>query len=625
VIETFLDAVAGREREGVLQELIRLDVHYRQRCGVNPEPHDYQARFPDLDPAWLATLLAAQSRPAAKEPGLASPPRVPPAGLPARDAREDGLPDARTGTIPRRLGEYCILREIGRGGMGVVYEAVQESLGRHVALKVLPLNSLLGPTHLERFRREAQAAARLHHTNIVPVFAVGEHAGIHYYAMQFIDGQGLDRVLREVKRLRAAQEESRAESSLAAHVAKGLMSGQFARGALDEHAPSRVAITRLTSVAPSSDLSSEVVGDGPASPSSASEGETGFSGLPKVQYFRSVARVGVQVAEALEYAHRQGILHRDIKPSNLLLDTGGTVWVTDFGLAKVHGGGELTNPGDIVGTLRYMAPERFAGQADARSDVYSLGLTLYELLTLRLAFDDTDRTRLIDCARRAAPPPPRQIDRRIPRDLETIVLKAIAREPGDRYATAEALAEDLRRFLADRPILARRVSAAERAWRWCRRNRTLAGMAASLATLLAVIAVGSLVMAVWAKKTNEANFWAHVSQAQARRYSGAMGRRFEGLDAVSDAGKLARAWAMPPERFHELRRIAIGCLTLPDLRVDRQLDCTPVDDYNLDFDPPLGALCPGGQQGNDERPPSGRQHGDLVPFRSRSAVRFSSV
>ena len=151
-----------------------------------------------------------------------------------------------------------------------------------------------------------------------------------------------------------------------------------------------------------------------------------------------MARVGVQVAEALAYAHQQGILHRDIKPSNLLLDTQGTVWVTDFGLAKAEGTDELTSPGDIVGTLRYMAPERFQGQADPRSDVYSLGLTLYEMLTLRPAFEDTNRARLIERVTHEEPPRPRKLDARIPRDLETIVLKAIAKEPADRYPTARS-------------------------------------------------------------------------------------------------------------------------------------------------------------------------------------------
>src|SRR5262249_28725733 len=198
----------------------------------------------------------------------------------------------------------------------------------------------------------------------------------------------------------------------------------------------------------------------------------------------SVARVGIQVAEALAYAHAQGILHRDIKPSNLLLDAKGTVWVTDFGLAKAEESEGLTQTGDIVGTLRYMAPERFDGRSDPRSDVYGLGATLYELLTLHPPFREPNRVKLIEQVLHESPTPPRQLDRRIPRDLETVVLKAMAREPGQRYTTADQLAEDLRRFTADRPILARRPGAAERAWRWCKRNPVMAALVAAVAALL---------------------------------------------------------------------------------------------------------------------------------------------
>ena len=207
------------------------------------------------------------------------------------------------------------------------------------------------------------------------------------------------------------------------------------------------------------------------------------------EYTRGVARVGVQAAEALAYAHAQGVLHRDIKPSNLLLDTRGTVWVTDFGLAKTDDGGELTGVGDIVGTLRYMAPERFRGESDPRSDVYGLGLTLYEMLTLRPAFDDTDRPRLMECIARTNPPAPRAIDPQIPRDLETIVLKAIAKDPVHRYATAAAMAEDLGRFLGDRPILARRTTWVEHGSRWCRRNPAVAGLLTAVASLLVGLVV----------------------------------------------------------------------------------------------------------------------------------------
>jgi serine/threonine protein kinase len=295
---------------------------------------------------------------------------------------------------PLQLGEYRILREIGRGGMGIVYEAVQESLGRQVALKVLPFHGLMNPRHLERFRREARAVARLHHTNIVPVFGVGEHAGIQYYAMQFIHGQGLNEVLEEVKRLRIHKEAPDSPLSVAASLAESLLSGQFAEkawatppqgsGRTEEGAararPDPRAEARTWPLPNSSPLSSK----------------------PEARYFRQVAQIGVQVADSLEYAHSEGVLHRDIKPSNLLLDIHGRVWVTDFGLAKTDETEEMTDPGDIVGTLGYMAPERFQGHADARSDVYGLGITLYELVTLQAAFSRRPAARV--AGRRAGRP-----------------------------------------------------------------------------------------------------------------------------------------------------------------------------------------------------------------------------
>ena len=271
-------------------------------------------------------------------------------------------------------GDFRIVREIGRGGMGVVCEAYQGSLNRHVALKLLPEHG-----DLARFRREAKAAGRLHHTNIVPVFGVGEHRGATTTSCSTSPGVQLDQVLKE----RAA-----------------------------------------------------------------AGGTCGFDD-------REAARLGVQVAEALAYAHAQGVIHRDIKPSNLLLDVHGTVWVTDFGLA--HDASDtvtLTNTGDFLGTLRYVAPERITGQGDARADVYGLGVTLYELVCGRPALSEPDRAALLHQILHHDPLTPRQLNPRIARDLDTIVLKAMARDPEARYATAEAVAEDLRRFLADRTILA---------------------------------------------------------------------------------------------------------------------------------------------------------------------------
>ena len=233
-----------------------------------------------------------------------------------------------------------------------------------------------------------------------------------------------------------------------------------------------------------------------ASPSSSSAILPGGTQLSSVEsgrrgFFRSLAQIGRQVAGGLAYAHARGIVHRDIKPSNLLLDTEGVVWIADFGLAKADDEG-LTQSGDILGTLRYMAPERFRGEGDARADVYALGLTLYELLTLRPGFDSSDRLKLIEQIKTEEPRKPRAVDARIPRDLETIVLKAIEKDPKARYQSAEAMGEDLGRFLADEPIRARQVSAAERYWRWARRNPVIAILGGVLTAVLVSVTVGSL-------------------------------------------------------------------------------------------------------------------------------------
>ncbi|MHB8736886.1 MAG: protein kinase domain-containing protein, partial [Terriglobales bacterium] len=403
--------------------------------------------------------------------------------------------------------------------MGVVYEAEQESLGRHVALKVLAAYGALDPRHLQRFQREARASARLHHTNIVPVHGVGEQDGLYYYVMQFIQGLGLDAVLDELKRLRrgkqvttpgvgqalqpdsevgqafqgdrqAGKSDVRANELSVADVAQAMLTGQFeaidsqpAEGACElAAAPLSGERLQRRSAAKNSSVIASMHLPGQAAGASFSEAGS--------QYWRSIARIGIQVAEALAYASSQGILHRDIKPSNLLLDTHGTVWVTDFGLAKADDDADnLTRTGDVIGTLRYMAPECFQGQADARSDLYALGLTLYELMTLRPAFDEHERSKLIRQVLHDDPPRPRKLDPTLPSDLETIVLKATARDPAHRYQTPGELADDLQRFLDDRPIRARPLGFVQRGWRWCRRKPAMAGLTAIAAALLVLVAV----------------------------------------------------------------------------------------------------------------------------------------
>jgi len=393
---------------------------------------------------------------------------------------------------PERLGDFRIVREIGRGGMGVVYQAEQESLGRCVALKVLSSSTLLDPLKRRRFHREARAAANLHHTNIVPVFGVGEEKGLHYYVMQFIAGSSLAEVLAELKRLRGRKEGSRTDWPMesagsllsATEVAQSLWTGRFPAVAAAAPADdaSRAAPTAAGPTAPARDTSS----------SARLPGESDLSAVTESarRYFQSVARLGVQMSAALEYAHQQGTWHRDIKPANLLLDPHGTVWITDFGLAKATDDEDLTHTGDVVGTVRYMAPERFRGECDARSDIYALGLTLYELLSFRPAFQASDRHDLIRQITQDEPPRLRRLDPSIPRDLETIVHKALEKEPAHRYASAHQMAGDLQRFIDDRPIAARRASSAERLMRWCRRNPVVATLTAAvgLSLLCGIIA-----------------------------------------------------------------------------------------------------------------------------------------
>ncbi|OYV83578.1 MAG: hypothetical protein B7Z73_15890, partial [Planctomycetia bacterium 21-64-5] len=461
-------------------------------------------------------------------------------------ASDDSFGEAGPGGQPAvgaarldQLGDYRIIREVGRGGMGIVYEAEQVSLGRHVAVKVLPKELLQNPKHRSRFQREAKAAAKLHHTNIVPVFGVGEDNGLGYYVMQFIQGLALNEVLDELRRMKrgpglsgvaveSTGPRARHGDVSAADVARSLMDGEFRSLAAEvpvaparecridetvDHEPGGVARppsavggatvdpalrdggasrSPLATDSPPRSVGATgdpARGDGLGSPSSLLESDTSSGSnlslvLPgsssgtekrnrKWTYWQSVAHIGVQVAEALHYAHGQGVLHRDIKPSNLLLDLHGTVWVTDFGLAKLDDDRGLTQTGDVLGTLRYLAPETLKQHADARSEVYSLGLTLYELLALRPAVEPTRRHAIIDQVLNGQIEPLARRNPEIPRDLETIVHKAIERDPRHRYQTAQELADDLRRFIDDEPIHARRLSTFEHVVRWSRHNKGL--------------------------------------------------------------------------------------------------------------------------------------------------------
>jgi eukaryotic-like serine/threonine-protein kinase len=460
------------------------------RQGKRPSVEEFARRYPEhteqIREMLPALVLTEQTRSAPDAPGQ------------GRQAT------ASAGAVPlQHLGDYQILREVGRGGMGVVYEAQQLSLGRHVAIKVLPPHALLDPRHLARFQREARSAARLHHTNIVPVFGVGEQDGLHYFVMQFIQGLPLDLVLDELRHLRRPRGQQAptggdapgrsvtvTQDVSAVAVARGLLTGEFRQPEQTNTRTNAPGEASPVASAPGDPRLSSSVRAASSSATIHLPGQTEGSTLSESgsQYWQSVARIGMQVADALAYAASQGVLHRDIKPSNLLLDETGNVWVTDFGLAKAASDSDdLTHTGDVVGTLRYMAPERFNGQGDLRSDVYSLGLTLYELQVLRPAFDEADRNKLVRQVMHDEPVRPRKLNPGVPRDLETVVLKAIARDPGHRYQTPAEMAADLKRFVEDRPVRARRASGAERLWRWCRRNPLPAGL---LAAILLVFLTG---------------------------------------------------------------------------------------------------------------------------------------
>ena len=375
----------------------------------------------------------------------------------------------------KTLGDFRIIREVGRGGMGVVYEAEQVSLDRRVALKVLPYAALLDARQLERFKNEARVAASLHHNNIVPVYTVGSERGVYYYAMQFIDGRDLAEIVEQLRKVGAASRAALSDNIDSAH-----------------SSPARLAGPTSSDTAPIAALSTL------QAPRRVPSGR-----LP-AHSFRTIAEWIASVADALAYAHSLGVVHRDIKPANLLLDQAGTIWISDFGLARLETAATLTAGGDLLGTLRYMSPELARGDhtaVNARTDIYALGVTLYELLTLQPAFTATDRGKLLRQIHDEDPRPPRRINPTIPADLETIVLKAISKDAASRYATAQDTADDLRRFLEHKPIHARRPTLAERATKWARRHVALISVGAASLAVVAVACVFAVLITLWAYRS----------------------------------------------------------------------------------------------------------------------------
>ena len=379
-----------------------------------------------------------------------------------------------TRSVPATLGDFRIVRELGRGGMGIVYEAEQLSLNRRVALKILPTAAVLDPRTLQRFKNEAQAAAGLDHPHIVDVYGVGVERGVHYYAMRLIDGCTVAELIEDLRGIagggasKVESRRSKTANSGAGEGARGTASGES--GARQETRAARGLSTFATQ-----------------------------ESLKSQRFFRSVAELGMHVAEGLAHAHEQGIIHRDIKPSNLLVDGQGKVWLTDFGLAHIEANPTLTASGDLLGTLRYMSPEQtLANRApiDHRTDIYSLGATLYELVTLTPVFGESERAALIQKIAFGEPLLPRKINPRVPADLETILLRMLEKDPGGRYATADELAADLRRFIENQPIHARRRSVSQRLIKWASRHRGVVAVGAA-AVLMVIALTGVFVGWQW--------------------------------------------------------------------------------------------------------------------------------
>jgi serine/threonine protein kinase/WD40 repeat protein len=381
---------------------------------------------------------------------------------------------------------YRLLRHVAGGGMGDVYEAEQQALARRVAVKVMKPALGRSAGFRERFRREARAAGLLHHTNIVPVFDSGEADGRLYYAMQFIPGRGLNAVLADL-----------------AH------GGTWASPA--GHDPDALTLTALP---PTVALPHEAFAAEPEAPTAADPVPVVRPASERLAVIRRLCVLLADAADAIQYAHERGILHRDVKPSNLLLDDAGVLWVADFGLARWEEDGDaLTGSQELPGTPRYMAPERFRQECGRPADVYALGLTVYEAVLLRPAYEGPGDAAMAVRISNTAPPRPRAVDPTVPRDLETVILTAIARDPRDRYPSAGRLAADLRRFAAGEAVSVRRPNWVRQGWRWCRRNRAVAAL---LALVLLVTTAGGAVAAVLALRAEASAAAADASREDAR-------------------------------------------------------------------------------------------------------------
>lgn len=458
--------------------------------GEEPDVEDFAQRYPQIGTMLRQMLPALQAM--REDTGSRVLTKIP-------------LSDVDQPDIGGELGDFRIIREIGRGGMGIVYEAEQRSLKRRVALKVLPFAAAMDARRLERFQNEATAAARLHHAHIVPVHSVGSERGVYYYAMQMIDGDTLADVIRE---LRVSRRDDNPDSTPArdSHVLSLLPPTRISPRSSDLlPAESQSRNADVENV----DRDSSALSDAVGTDTQACAGlSTDYAATQTPTYMRSAVELGIQAAEALEHAHNFDIVHRDIKPGNLMIDRRGHLWITDFGLARIRTETGVTVSGDFVGTFLYSSPEQVLGHAgavDCRSDIYSLGATLYELLTLEPVVQGATREKIIHEIANEEPVAPRKHNASIPADLETILLKSLSKDPVQRYQTARALADDLRRFLDNRPILAKRPTLLQHATKWARRHTAI--VISSVVVLLVAVVALSISTALIARQqglTNDA-------------------------------------------------------------------------------------------------------------------------
>lgn len=397
------------------------------------------------------------------------------AGINPDRGNQDGHVDqgaARTGESLPILGDFELIREVGRGGMGTVYIALQRSLQRTVAVKVLGSQVSSSRNAILRFQREARAAAKLNHAHIVPIFALGEEDGVNFYAMEYIDGPGLNRIIADAKKL---GDSSPQPMELAETVALppgykanqgDTTPGDLGSGSFELQSAAQFSSIKITD-----------------SRTSNSDG-----------HFREIAKHIMSIADALEYAHGEGVIHRDIKPHNLLMGSDGKLRITDFGLARLAEQPGVTATGEMIGSPLYMSPEQIGGgphAVDHRADVYSLGATLYEWLALTTPYPGETREQVIGKILTSQASAVAVHNSSIPQDLQTICHMAIERDPARRYQAAGELRDDLRRYLENRPIKAKRTSVVVRISRFVGRHR-VASMAVASVVLAMVMGLALL-------------------------------------------------------------------------------------------------------------------------------------